>query len=93
MYGTCIVAVIDRGLRNVPRGQLDLAIPETLSNVCKPDHFDISEFSKTTVAEACEHIVGKFSVWFSQFKSTDLQFLTRRNSSVAQVERIICGQE
>ena len=52
--------VVDRALRHAAKKQLDVIVPEMLHKVCKPGNFEISEYSKDTMSEACEHIVGKY---------------------------------
>ena len=56
--------VVDRALRHAAKKQLDVIVSEMLHKVCKPGNFEISEYSKDTMSEACEHIVGKYTFIF-----------------------------
>ncbi|XP_076458414.1 uncharacterized protein LOC143292111 [Babylonia areolata] len=52
--------VMDRALRNTAKDRLEDAVSQALGNVCKRDHFDISEYSQDTINTACQHIIKNY---------------------------------
>ncbi|KAK7498496.1 hypothetical protein BaRGS_00010156 [Batillaria attramentaria] len=46
-------------LRRVARDQLDVTIAEVMDTVCVPDNFDITEYSKDTLSDACNHLISE----------------------------------
>ncbi|KAK7112612.1 uncharacterized protein [Littorina saxatilis] len=51
--------VVVKSLTRAPKDQLDVLVPQTLRRICKPNHFDISEFSKDSLSDACKHLISE----------------------------------